>query len=188
MLAIDLRWFSLNEGFDDIDTVLNFAKTVSDNVRAIFDDHNFVEVLERDREYGITAELFFSSLDEAERNILETVRQYRAILSLPEDNQEKINFINYSHQVLDEIGFSNDSLQLKARVLDRLWTGVKSKGQQFIDFSNRPLMKFLRKFLTYLNSVLGSLSKYIPGADALKEIKDTGESYLQTGEELRNME
>ncbi|MCY1484903.1 hypothetical protein D3C87_70980 [compost metagenome] len=178
----------MNEGFDDIGTVLNFAETVSDNLRAIFDDENFIALLEGDRDRGITAELFFSSLSEAEKSILITVRDYKRILNLPNNDTEKINFIAYSNHVLSEIGFIGDSLLLKARVLDKLWDGVKDKGQQVINFANRPFMRALRKCLTYLNSLLGSLSKYIPGADALKEIKDTGESYLQAGEELNTLE
>jgi len=186
MLDTNLKWFSLNEDFEDIDIVLDFAGKVSVNLRIIFDDYKFRERLDRDEKFGITADLFFSSLDEAERSILETINGYKDILSLPEDNQEKIDFIDHSRQVFSEIGFSDNSLQLKGRILDKLWNDVKERGQQLIDFTNRPLMRAIRKFLTYLNTILGSLSKYIPGADALKEIKDTGESYLQVGEEFRN--
>lgn len=76
---------------------------------------------------------------------------------------------------------------MKAEHLNFLWKRVLRKVDNttgaIIDFANNQLVKLLRRFFEYLNSILGSLKELIPGAEAIKEIKEIIESFLGIADE-----
>jgi hypothetical protein len=55
---------------------------------------------------------------------------------------------------------------------------VNQIGQKIIDFANNDIVKLLRNFFSYLNSILGSYAKVFTGLEALIEIKENIEAYL----------
>jgi hypothetical protein len=76
---------------------------------------------------------------------------------------------------------------MTATHLNFLWTrvlrGVGNASDAIIDFANDKLVKLLRRFFEYLNSILGSLKELIPGAEAIKELKEIIESFLGIADE-----
>ncbi len=73
-------------------------------------------------------------------------------------------------------------------MLNGLWKKIldhiETLGLHIIDFVNNPLVKLIRNFLAYLNSILNSLTALIPGIDAIKEYKEVIESYLTIADDL----
>ena len=60
---------------------------------------------------------------------------------------------------------------------------IKNIAQGIIDFALNPIVKVIRKLLSFLNKLFESLKIVIPGIDAIKEIKDVGEEYLFIADE-----
>ena len=60
---------------------------------------------------------------------------------------------------------------------------IKNIAQGIIDFALNPIVKVIRKLLSFLNKLFESLKIVIPGIDAIKEIKDVGEEYLSIADE-----
>jgi len=80
---------------------------------------------------------------------------------------------------LKKHGLTGDSLKLKANTLNLLWHNVIGKiGKGLIDFANNDIVKLLRKFFAYLNSILGSYAQVFSGLGAIIEIKENIEAYL----------
>ncbi len=157
-------------------TVINFAEKIPFHLRYIFDHASFRNIINEEEEVSkINSALFFKAFDQAEKNLFENLDILRQIL--PSEFQER----------LENIGFTGPSLQLKARRMNSLWNEVvsvvNSIGQGVIDFAKAPIVKVIRKTLTYLNNILGSLKNAIPGLEAIKEIKEVGESYLGIADE-----
>ena len=88
---------------------------------------------------------------------------------------------------LQQIGFTGNSLQLKAKLLNKLWKDVieedYSISGKMIDFAQKKIVKLVRKFLHFLNSVLNSLKLFLPPLDAIKEVKEVMENYLKIADE-----
>lgn len=168
-----MDWFDLSQGSGELETVLDFMERVPDNLKFLFNRPSFRDLLDEDAEYGISSDLFFSALSEAKA-------QLDVELEVFKDNLYDENFRSSANLILVQIGFTNDSLKLKANVLKRLWADVTNVDPYggIISFASSPIVKLTRKFLTYLNSLLGSLTKLVPGVDGIKEIKEIGESYL----------
>lgn len=181
-----MTWFELNPNKNDLDNVLNFIEQVPSNLDYLFEQSSFRELLDKDFDkYGISSELFFSAFKEAKEEIYKELEFFRGNGFLKQFRFGKFNY--NPNLILEEIGFTGNSLILKANVLNKLWDGVikvaEKAGGGVISFAINPIVKALRKFLTYLNSLLGSLKELIPGIDAIKEIKEVVESYLSIADE-----
>ncbi|MBB6239006.1 hypothetical protein HDC90_003653 [Pedobacter sp. AK013] len=175
-------WFELNENSSDLNNVISFIEKLPDNLEKICEVDTFKTLLNNDKDhYQVDYSLFEEAFNEAKKVLKDNV----AIL------KDQISHINLSYQenlktvndILNDIGFTGASLKLKARLLNKLWDGVISAGNGIISFTSNPIIKALKKFLTYLNNLLGSLKTLLPGIDAFKEIKEVIESYLDEAEE-----
>jgi len=173
----DLMWFNLSGGMSDTQIVLDFLREVPDNLRTIFDDESFRLLLDKDyNQYGIDSSAFFDALKEAEIVMHQSLDRTHGLLE--KDPNYEPTFVNQ----LNQVGYTGASLQLKANVLNKLWTDVKNGlnaiGEAVINFADFRIKPAVKRFLTFLNSCLGSLSHVIAGADAIKEIKEIGESLI----------
>lgn len=105
---------------------------------------------------------------------------------MDEDIYINLNFKDVRNQVR-EIGWTGESLRFKGALLNELWSkiikAVDKNGDRLINFANNEIIKLVRKFLTYLNSLLGSLSSVLPGIEAVKEFKDIAESFISIAED-----
>ncbi|QEC76863.1 hypothetical protein [Mucilaginibacter ginsenosidivorax] len=88
-------------------------------------------------------------------------------------------------QRLIGIGFTGESIKLKAALLNKLWKKIvdryNSNGQN-LNLFDGAVKKLIKKFLNYLNSLLGSILSGIPGGEAIKEIKEFLEEYADEEE------
>ncbi|PKD19578.1 hypothetical protein APR41_02945 [Salegentibacter salinarum] len=165
-------WFPFNKD-SDVDNVVHFLEELPANIKSITDpdNSNFYEVCLYKAELGIDRILYEASLKEATEEFLS---------SLDESKE------NWSEQNLRRIGFSGESLILKAKILDGLWKKMrdlmKDVWKEYIDFTNDTVVKWLREFLAFLNSILGSLKTLIPGIDSIKESKEIMETFISITE------
>ena len=178
-----MTWFDLNQEHEDLNSVLDFVDRVSENLEYIFNQDSFRELLDNDYDaYKISASLFFDALDNAAKNLRDEVAIFRD--RIDKDNLDyDERYVKNANYILTQIGFTGETLTLKANVLNKLWDGVLRAGDGIISFARNPIVKAIRKLLAYLNSLLGSLTKLIPGVDGIKEIKEIGESYLNVADE-----
>src|SRR5215217_1770747 len=63
---------------------------------------------------------------------------------------------------LQSVGLQGPQLDLKLQGLSSAWERFKSRGTA----------RLLRNLLGWVNAILGSLAKVIPGVEALKELKE----------------
>ena len=97
------------------------------------------------------------------------------------------NLIENLGKDLIKIGFSENSLILKAKVLNQLWDQVirylESIGSGILRFSDFKLTVLTLSFLNYLNSILDSLGK-IMGLETIKEFKDVIEGIININQNI----
>lgn len=178
-----MTWFELNQNHDDLSNVLDFLEKAPDKLKFLFDQDSFIDLLNKDFElYKISSSRFFYALEDAGNNLKNEIRKFRSKISIESESYDE-SFASNANYTLTQIGFTGATLELKANVLNKMWDRVEKAGDGFISFIGRPIVKAIRKFLTYLNSLLGSLSKLVPGVDGLKEIKEIGESYVAIADE-----
>ena len=171
-------WFNLDDIHLDPHIVLNFLRGVPEGLKEIFSSDWFIAFLEEGnvKEEGdknnISPDLFFRAFDEAQKVL------YRALDEIDRQMNDDDFFYQFEDQ-LTMIGFTRSSLQIKGRRLNKLWEDVKKSSESVGRFVFRPFFKKMLKFLEFLNKILGSLLKVIPATEAIKEIKDFGESYIE---------
>lgn len=177
-------WYKLEPNASNLDNIFKFTMEQPRRIRELVsaENSNFFTYIELFAS-PITQQAFLYALDESVVAITSDLDRIRKDIDI---NKEIFRIVN---NILDTIGFSGYSLRIKIDQLNYLWElvlrSLQRTGQTVIDFGNNSLVKVLRRFLNYLNSILGSLSKLIPGADGIKEIKDLLESYLELGNDLR---
>ena len=182
MPVLNNSWFELQEDSNDLENVIRFIETLPENLQEICKDDSFSQLLDRDyKRYQINYLLFMEAFEEAREVLKLNLDLFKFQISDNDPDQQE-NLIVIS-DILKDIGFSGSSLKLKAGLLSKLWSAVVSAGDGIISFASNPVVKALRKFLSYLNSLLGSLKELLPGIDAIKEIKEIIESYLNVAEE-----
>jgi len=185
-MALTKTCFKYYSKRSDLDNTIGFLKELPRITGELYhqDYSNFFSVcLNQNGKDGITPKMIRDAHNEAIDILLDELD------SLPRRTHRPFTKNKYLIEFqLDSIGFTGESLKIKAKNLNRLWTAIvglaKKTKKKIIDFSNKKLVKLLGKFLTFLNSMLGSLTKVFPGVEALKEFKEIIESYLGVGEEL----
>lgn len=182
-------WFDFNKEKTDYDNVTEFVQSLPEKLQIIFKEpsSNFQEIYLVKND--IPKEIFNAAFYEAKVNLSK---------GLDILNTEDLKENAKSHRLkrrrdsnketLEQIGFTGDSLKLKATVLNKLWLKIINSVNKFgggvIDFSKNEIVQLVRKFLTYLNSILGSLTVIIPRIEGIKEFKEVVESILDLGETL----
>ena len=170
-------WFDMNYGNDDVDRVMNFAWTLPQKLFDLFNNEGFRSLMDKEgAEFGVTSDLFFKSLEHAKVILFSDLDRIQSSF------RNEINRNNFYNE-LDRIGFTGTSLQVKAGTLNMLGSKVTSPFGRIIDIAKKPLVKVVRKVLTCLNHLLGSLKYVIPGIEAIKEVKEVGENYLAVADE-----
>lgn len=91
--------------------------------------------------------------------------------------ERTINTENISLEMLEEIGFTGESLRLKATLLNSFWNSVAvPRPWSFRDifnfriFGKNRLFRSLKEFLDCLKLIMESLAKLIPGVEPLLEL------------------
>lgn len=188
-MELTTTWFNLDENQNDLESVLTFLTALPSNILLIFGDQtsNFIkQFIEPDVDFGITPELFNQTFTEAKDELQLSLGIFRRNFSLDYIVGSQ-NADRRAGEVLKQIGFSQQSLKLKAAILNKLWKKVLDQisrfGKDIIDFTNNEIVKLVRRFLEYLNSLLGSLKELIPGLDGLIEFKEIIENYLSIADE-----
>ena len=178
-------WFPL-ENKSDLTNVLNFLDALPDNMYQFInkDTSNFIETyiqVEENEEGTLLLEAF----NEAKEELTSALKNKRRRINLDTiigDNTEA----RMAAEELRTIGFTGNSLKLKATLLNRIWAEiveiVEKVGQGIMDFADNKLIKLVRKFLNLLNSMLASLKTFLPPLDGLKEIKEILENYMTFAE------
>jgi len=172
-------WFELDDSGVRLDAyvVLDFLRVVPQGLRSIFSEDWFISFLEEDNaknsddKNNISPDQFFRAFDEAEKVL------YQGLQGIDQQLKDDDFFDGFDNQ-LTMVGFTRTSLQIKGRRLNKLWDDVKRSSENVGQFVFRPFFKTMLKFLGFLNKVLGSLLKVIPATEAIKEIKDFAESYI----------
>jgi len=171
------QWFDMNYGNDDVDRIIYFGWGLPQKLFDLFNEESFKSILNREgKNFGVNSELFFKSLDHARIILFIDLGRVQSSLNT-EDNRQKIA------KRLEKVGLTGDSLKLKAGTLNMLGSKITKSFSNVIDFAKRPIVKIVRKFLTCLNHLLGSLKYVIPGFEAIKEVKEVGENYLAVADE-----
>lgn len=178
------KWFYIDETKTDLENVISFIEMLPANLNQIINSEksNFQkQFIEADSEFGITWILFNSAFKEAQSELDNNLKPFIRDFKIDEIIGAGLKKRKAGETLLS-IGFSNDSLKLKSLILNKLWKKILNKvnelGSGIIDFANNEVVKLVRHFLEYLNSILGSLKELIPGIDGIKEFKEIIESYL----------
>jgi hypothetical protein len=180
---IHITWFNIDPQKSDSDNVVDFIKKLPDNLEILFNKKtsNFLKYyIVKDKKYGISSKIFLGAFNES----VEEIRNF-----------DKLFDWSFFKRNLKSIGFTRDSLKLKSSILNKLWDKVREYAKEFLtnflDFGNPQLRNLMKKFLKYLNSILGSLGKIYIGyphfypiesifpLDPIKEFKEIIESYLE---------
>ncbi|HRP33703.1 MAG TPA: hypothetical protein PKV73_17525 [Agriterribacter sp.] len=175
-------WFDIDEYRSDTDDVIHFLRELPGKIRKLVDERNsnFYSQLRAYESKDITKEYFLEALEDARYILLSGLDGIQFRL---DDDQFSAEF-QFS---LYQIGFTGGTLRLKAAILNAHWKRVirmvGNATDAILDFANDAIVKVLRRFFEYLNSILGSLVEVIPGADAIKEIKEIIESFLGIADE-----
>ena len=170
-------WFDIREELSDADNGIQFLYGLPEKIRILtFETNsNFFGQLRISDSENITIESFLEALREAERILFQNLEEIQSRLA----NYAYRN--RFSLRLL-QAGLTGRSLTLKAAVLNAHWQRVKRRvgnaAGAIINFANLTIVKPLRRFFEFLNSILGSFAGVIPGSEAIKEIKDILESYL----------
>ncbi len=137
------------------------------NFNEVSRERNFAEVLSE----NLLFEIFITTREQLLVNVNNLRNSIRSNASFTEEFTRR----------LATIGFAGNSLALKFRLLNYRWNQatieVKRSSNKRFDFRNRFFLKPLKKFLEYLNSILGSLASVIPGVDGIKEFKELIENH-----------
>lgn len=190
-MELKKTWFEIQTNLSDLENVLKFIDQLPSNIRQIFDPKtsNFIQIfIENDGEFGITNKIFNNSFVEAEDELKISYLVFQRNLKLEVLLSEKRTENKKAAETLLQIGFTQNSLILKASLLNKLWTKilnmVDKSANKIIDFADNQMVKLVRVFLEYLNSILGSLQLLIPSIDSIKEFKEVVENYLAVADEL----
>nr|WP_319571444.1 hypothetical protein [uncultured Draconibacterium sp.] len=173
-------WFNL-ELEDDTEIITYFVNNLKENFQTLFTNENtsnFLQVMVISDNERLSKERFLNVFSET-FSILE--------IHLEETGGIKFDPKFPSFSELYSIGWMDESLRYKGALLNDLWSNitktVEKNGDRLINFANNKILKLVRKFLTYLNSLLSSLSLAIPGIEAIKELKDIAESFISIAED-----
>lgn len=165
-----VRFFDTDENASNFTNVYNFLNTLPGNLKLLIDEHtsNFKQVVDRDIPYGISYNLFILAFNEATTTLNDDLI-----------NRSETQELN---QILQRIGFTGDSLKLKAAIINKIWTELRTELSDImytlVDWGKKKIREIIEKLLKYLNSLLGSLKDLIPGSEALKELKEALEYYI----------
>ncbi|MEO7922326.1 MAG: hypothetical protein ABIR30_01475 [Chitinophagaceae bacterium] len=177
-LPPDNDWFELDDEKTDLENVLTFLEDLPGKLRTFFEEPYFDSVFKRlEASRQFSRGLFFNSLQEATEILRDDLRGLRSRMNSSSPD-ESGTAISVAEETIRRIGFTDQSLKLKATLLNRLGRKAKRAVHKVVGFVKRPIVKGIRGFLNFLNSILGSLTKLIPGAEAIKEIKDSGEALM----------
>jgi len=174
-MTLKTTWFELDSKKTDLENFITFLKELPNTFQQVFstDTSNFSDIINRDKEAGISFELFSSAYESATTTFSTSVNEFENRFQY-----EKIEATN----ILSNIGFVEDSLKLKIALLNKLWTrlvnATEITGVLSVNYWVKKIMDALKKLLKYLNSLLGSLSSIISGLDPLKELKEVVENYV----------
>ncbi|RFM29045.1 hypothetical protein [Deminuibacter soli] len=168
--------FDYSDNNDAVQLVLRFLEELPD-VLELFIDPTFSNFFEVSNELGYGEVLQQNSLqamfEDARYQLLEEILVMRNAMENDPAYRERLT------TELARIGFTGASLDVKFSLLNYRWrsTITPTERSGLFDFRNRFFVKPFKKFLSYLNSILGSLGSVIPGVDGIKEFKEVIENH-----------
>lgn len=169
-------WFPTNRD-SDLDNVLLFLNNLPAMLENMFNanNSNFLNVCVAESGFDIDIDLFLASFSESSEEFFISLEEFQGKLG---NDENRI----FAEQTLKKIGFSGRSLRLKANILNGLWRrvldSVRRTGRDYIDFTNKIVVRLIIKFLAFLNSILGSLKTLLPGIEIIKESKEIMEGLI----------
>ena len=185
-MDLNFKWFALDEEKTDLDNVTQFLEDLPKNIEKLIDPNNsnIYEILKKNK-VEISEDLIQNAFKEAEKEYKSSLLNfgYKKRIS----KSTGTNLIENLGKDLIKIGFSENSLILKAKVLNQLWDQVirylESIGSGILRFSDFKLTVLTLSFLNYLNSILDSLGK-IMGLETIKEFKDVIEGIININQNI----
>ena len=185
-MDLNFKWFALDEEKTDLDNVTQFLEDLPKNIEKLIDPNNsdIYEILKKNK-VEISEDLIQNSFKEAEKEYKSSLLNFSYKKRISKSTGT--NLIENLGKDLIKIGFSENSLILKAKVLNQLWDQVirylESIGSGILRFSDFKLTVLTLSFLNYLNSILDSLGK-IMGLETIKEFKDVIEGIININQNI----
>ncbi len=186
-MELNLKWFPLDEAKNDLENVTQFLEDLPKNIKKLIDPNNsdIYEILKKNK-IGISEDLIHNAFKEAEKEYKSSLLNFGYKKRITKSTGT--NLIENLGKDLIKIGFTENSLILKAKVLNQLWDQIlhylESIGSGILRFSDTKITLLTLSFLNYLNSILDSLGK-IMGLETIKEFKDVIEGIININENLK---
>lgn len=192
-MELTQTWYNSLET-SSIEKLLGFIENLSTSLEQFVDPNTsnlnrLTEKLEsEDLSFDKVKNTFNNAKRIIERNVLKINRNLK--LESLYNKRSRIKKQQASlHKAMIEAGLEGDSLDLKFGLLNRLWLSViefiDKTAKKIIDFSDNSLVKLIRKFLNYLNSLLGSIQSIFPFIESMKEFKEVLEGFFDIAENLK---
>jgi len=175
-MELDERtWYSYNTDIDNLQNALLFLGGVPSNLKFIFAQESFIMLFDEFTK-DIHYDHFMKSFYEAGEILVNSLGKVK-------DNLHKEEYRRALYFRLAENGLTENSFTFKINLLNLHWKRAYSTVKDgIIDFANSKTVGLFRKVFEFLNSILGSFASIIPGVDAIKEIKEIGESLIGLAE------
>jgi len=192
-MELTQTWFNTKET-SSFDKLLGFIENLPSNLEQFVDPNTsnlnrLIEQLEsKDLTYNKVTNTFNNAKIIIDKNLLYINRR----LKIEKIKNRKSNVKKERdkiHKAMVICGLDGDSLDLKLGLLNKLWLNVmefiEKATLKIINFSDNGLVKLIRKFLSYLNSLLSSILSVFPFIESIKEFKDVLEGFFNIAEDLK---
>lgn len=177
-----------------IEKLLGFIDNLPNNLEQFANPNtsNLNRLIEKfeseDLTFSKVMNTFNSAKEIVESNMLKINRLLK-IEDLTRRKSNKMKLRTQIHNAMVMAGLDGDSLDLKFGLLNKLWLNIvefiNKSALNIIDFSDNSLVKLIRKFLSYLNSLLGSIQSVFPFIESIKEFKEVLEGFFNIAESLK---
>ncbi|MCE3229172.1 MAG: hypothetical protein K0S32_3723 [Bacteroidetes bacterium] len=169
----------------DLDIIHRFLNDLGPFLNSLIKEgSNFAKLLNNDRENAMIQNAYYDA-NEVLHDCLETDVWKQDFW------KERGSYYSvFRSNPVRDAGLTGSSLRAKLHLLRKLWKRtyerVKSAGRAAIDLLDDIDIKLFRKTLSFLNSFLGSVAKAFPPIEAMKEVKDLTEGFIDILEQPTN--
>ncbi len=169
------------ERLDDLNLVYKFLSQLPEGLDYFLNERECNLTTLLDKHYSVHSDTNSRYSLLIKKNYEEAFEGYSKFLKATKKRIDKKTYYvapkDKLHNALKKVGMTGKSLETKLNLLQEFWIQVKTVVKRnLLDFTQKKVREVFKKFLEYLNSVLGSLCAVFNALEPIKEFKEVLEA------------
>lgn len=175
---INFIWFNLGKK-NDLDIVMDFIINLPRNFNQLFHPKysNLLRVMD-EYEGKEFSKLIVASFRESKEILDNFIIPIKKDIYSNTDKEQTIYYRDKYWAQFKDVGFTGNSLKLKAKYLNKLGELIHDITKEVLDFTKDNFLSAITKFLRILNIILNSICGVIPQLHPLIELKEIIEKFI----------